>query len=198
MEAIEIEKRPEREDMDEDSGGRGNTALQGRNWCFTLNNPESQLDFDSPGIPWLSYAVWQAEMGDRGTYHFQGYMHFSRPVRLSGILKANNEMLKGSHLEIARGSHEDNEKYCTKEASRLEGPWRWGEKPKQGKVLGELRYNPHYRFMTAQEHKEESEARHFTIMNLPWVILHGHDQYNWISARDLKRARREDIDRTSM
>lgn len=42
------------------------------NWCFTINNPEGLLDFDT--LPPHKYCVYQEEIGENGTLHFQGYV----------------------------------------------------------------------------------------------------------------------------
>ncbi len=38
-----------------------------------------------------------------------------------------------AHWEISRGSVEQNIEYCTKEDSRIDGPWQIGTRPKPGK-----------------------------------------------------------------
>jgi len=49
--------------------------MQARCWCFTLNNPEEELAVNE----WdgIAYAVWQLEIGEEGTVHYQGYVNFS-------------------------------------------------------------------------------------------------------------------------
>lgn len=100
-----------------------------RNWCFTVNNPESQLF-----VPTLSnkiqFVVWQLEKGESGTPHYQGYCQMKNPVALPTVKAV---ICETAHLEIAKGTSEQNVTYCTKEP-RIEGPWRLGEiKASQGK-----------------------------------------------------------------
>jgi len=58
-----------------------------RFWCFTLNNPDGNLDVDL-AIPAVRYAVWQLEVGEEGTEHFQGYLELEKAngSRISRIL----------------------------------------------------------------------------------------------------------------
>lgn len=96
-----------------------------RFWMFTLN-------FADPTTCWLPtladlgkygrFLVCQEEQGDKGTYHIQGYFELSRGVRLSAVKK----MIPGAHFEIRRGTAEQAIAYCTKEETRLAGPYREG------------------------------------------------------------------------
>lgn len=96
---------------------------------FTLN-----FDKDCPclypkfkGDKLVGYAVWQHE---RVTHnHLQGYIQFKAPVRRTYV----NRLLGGrSHVEEARKGFEACYKYCTKEDSRLAGPWEYGTSVSQG------------------------------------------------------------------
>lgn len=63
-------------------------------------------------------------MGASGTPHFQFYIWFKSPVRISFLQKR----IKGGHFEKVT---EDNgaSSYCLKEDTRVLGPWEFGEKP---------------------------------------------------------------------
>lgn len=56
--------------------------------------------------------------------HFQGYIYYENARELSAVIK----QFKPRHVEIARGSADDNEKYCSKEMIEM----IYGEKPSQG------------------------------------------------------------------
>jgi len=96
-------------------------AKQTKYWCFTINNPHEQLVFD-PDV--VGFAVWQLERGERGTLHYQGYVEFKESKRLTG---AKRYFGCNPHLESRRGSQTDCIAYCTKESSRVLGPWKFGE-----------------------------------------------------------------------
>jgi len=92
---------------------------QGRFWCFTLNNPEHSLE-DWPDS--VSYYIYQGEIGENGTYHFQGYIEFKSNQRLSYC----KQILPTAHWELRRGTAAEARDYCQKEDSRVEGPWEFG------------------------------------------------------------------------
>ncbi|AGI95802.1 replication-associated protein [Starling circovirus] len=89
---------------------RGSAA---KRWCFTLNNPtEEEI---AAVKAWqhseYHYAIVGKEKGEQGTPHLQGFIHLKKKVRLTSLKK----VLQRAHWEKARGSDEDNEKYCSKE-----------------------------------------------------------------------------------
>lgn len=96
---------------------------------FTQNNPEGLLgesDFRAIGA---RYLVFQEEVGDLGTHHLQGYVEMRQPVRFSHF----REVIPGAHWEPAKGTSDECEEYCTKEETRVGGPYRWGSRGGQGK-----------------------------------------------------------------
>jgi len=93
---------------------------------FTLNNPESnELPEQWPA----QYIVWQRERGENGTEHLQGYCHFGALKRLAALKK----ICAQAHWEPRMGTHEQAKTYCTKEETRIAGPWTKGDEPQQGK-----------------------------------------------------------------
>jgi hypothetical protein len=105
------------------------STTQAKNWMFTLNNPE-ESDHESIA-QWdkLRWCVWQKEKGENGTVHFQGYSVFESNVRLSFLKK----LCPRAHWEKRLGNHEQAKEYCTKEETRIEGPWTVGEEPCHGR-----------------------------------------------------------------
>lgn len=84
-----------------------------RRWCFTYNNPENPPIYDEAVH---KYLVYQLEKGEnKGTEHYQGYVHFKKPKRLSACVK----WLPGAHFESARGSEAQCRAYCTKTETRV-------------------------------------------------------------------------------
>jgi len=88
-----------------------------KNYVFTYNN------YDNPGMerliqfarrPVVRYGIAGREVGGHtGTRHLQGYFEFDRPVRLDWIKREAG--VAALHLEIAKGSQEQNIEYCSKE-----------------------------------------------------------------------------------
>lgn len=109
---------------------RGST--QARRWCYTLNNPSNEEKDFFRGLTEhdARYGICQLESGEKGTVHLQGYLEFASPKRLSWL---KNRFNARAHWEKARGTLHDNKRYCSKEETRLEGPWEFGRLPKQGR-----------------------------------------------------------------
>jgi len=69
---------------------------KGRSWLITKNNPGATV---FPGEwPHIRYAVWQLEMGESGTAHYQMYLNFKEPVRMAFIRKL--EGIEKCHCEV--------------------------------------------------------------------------------------------------
>lgn len=95
---------------------RGTSA---KNWCFTWNNPSGLIDLDElHDNHELARGIFQEEVGANGTHHLQGYLGFKVRRNLAWLkLHVEDE----AHYEIARGTPQDNEEYCSKEDTRLAG-----------------------------------------------------------------------------
>jgi len=107
--------------MDTESEPIVQTNKPQRHWIFTLNNPDSLLDIsDCPGI---RYCIYQEEVGENGTLHFQGYLELARAQRLSWLRR----WLPNAHFEPRRGTREQARAYCTKEETRVGGPYEHGD-----------------------------------------------------------------------
>lgn len=96
---------------------KGNTRSfsASKRWCFTLNNytPEELEQLCANCAKFTSFSVYgkEGEGADR-TPHIQGYVEFAtrvRPLRLF-----NNPRI---HWEKAKGTKEQNVKYCSKEGT---------------------------------------------------------------------------------
>ncbi len=101
-----------------------------RAWCFTLNRRgEEPLPPVWTALPaGTKYLVFQKEKGE--CEHYQGYVCFTQAVIMNTVKTRLG--CDWVHLEAAKGSAAQNKTYCTKEETRLEGPWELGEPPKQG------------------------------------------------------------------
>lgn len=96
---------------------------QSMNWCFTVNNPTA----DDKPLEWeCNFVIYQLETGEDGTPHLQGYVEFGKYKRLSGAKKVNRR----AHWEMRAGTQQQAIDYCTKEATRTDGPWEKGTKVK--------------------------------------------------------------------
>lgn len=92
---------------------------QAKRWCFTLNNYSSEevssitALFDREDV---QYLVFGYEVGESGTQHLQGYIHFTIAKRFSFV----QESIPRAHLEVARGSNEQASEYCKKDGNFVE------------------------------------------------------------------------------
>jgi len=87
-----------------------------RCWCFTINNFTASDWF---AVRYLfkkaNYGICGEEVGEKGTPHLQGYIHLDNALSLSAMRK----QLTRSHLTVAHGSDEDNQRYCSKENKNI-------------------------------------------------------------------------------
>lgn len=101
--------------------------------CFTLNNySEEDVTRLESSARQFTYLVFQRERGtEGGTPHLQGFAHAPNPRALSGWKRVIGGR---AHIEVARGSAEQNREYCTKEETREPGtiPFEYGTLPAQG------------------------------------------------------------------
>ncbi len=93
----------------------GNTKRKrGRNYCFTLNNPEIEMaqiiQVIIKDYPDLKYCIGN-EIGESGTKHLQGFLSFKNPMSFSTLKK----YLPKSHIEICKGGKNANLAYCKKD-----------------------------------------------------------------------------------
>lgn len=109
------------------------TTQSSRRWCFTINNYDndnSDLHLQHVrsvlALPKVRYAIFGKERGVlNGTPHLQGYIAFKTMQRFSALKKA----FPTAHLEVARGTEEQNFEYCSKEGDYEE----FGTRKEQGR-----------------------------------------------------------------
>lgn len=129
-----------------------NSNAAAKYWCFTLNNPDAR-DWDGEAaarlaeigaapeeverarapIPrilfdpeHMTYLVYQLEIGESGTEHYQGYVEFAKKIRFSQAKK----FLQDPRMHVEkRGKYSTSSAaaaYCKKEDGRVDGPWEYG------------------------------------------------------------------------
>ena len=94
--------------------------------CFTLNNYELEdieafenfIDNDNG----IVYAIVGQEIGEQGTPHLQGFVHYNEDRKKCGINFWKNKLPNGkrAHFEAARGTDEQNKAYCEKDGIYIE------------------------------------------------------------------------------
>lgn len=86
-----------------------------KRYCFTLNNySDKEVDELTKSLLSLNTKyIFGYEVGESGTPHLQGYFELPRKKSFSSMINLLNN--KRIHLECAKGSQDDNIKYCSKD-----------------------------------------------------------------------------------
>lgn len=98
-----------------------------RNWFFTCHD----TDWSPKEIPTekVKYAVWQLERGEKTQKdHLQGYIEFHAQMTMTAMKKIHST----ANWQERKGTQQQVIDYCTKEETRVDGPWTIGELKKQG------------------------------------------------------------------
>lgn len=101
--------------------------MKRRNYVFTSFKNNFTLD----GREGIRGAVYQQEQcPDTGRKHYQGYVEFDSPTRLSRAREILGD--PSAHLESRRGTRAEAIAYCEKTDTRVAGPWYIGSFPNTG------------------------------------------------------------------
>lgn len=87
-----------------------------KRWVFTMHKPTR---FDKPHL-WddVYMCVYQLEKSSGGSFHYQGYVEFTKPKTFLEMKQFHPTMF----CQPARSSALHNIRYCTKQASRVVNP----------------------------------------------------------------------------
>jgi len=100
-----------------------------RNWCFRLNNYTDDEYVLIKNIE-CKYIVVGKEVGESGTPHLQGYVHFANAKAFTAVQK----LIKRAHLEVMRGTALEASTYCKKDGVFFEN----GDHPKTAAYGGKM------------------------------------------------------------
>ena len=101
-------------------------------FCWTLNN-WTEADIASIKNIECRYMVFGYEIGESGTPHLQGYLHFKKQLRFSTV----KGLIPRAHIEERKGTVEQAAAYCKKDGEFWESgslpmsPVEKGEKSKE-------------------------------------------------------------------
>lgn len=113
----------------------GRSNLRYKAWCFTLYSEDAPT-FNESKMEYLCYGREVCPTTNRR--HIQGYVSFKVRQRFS----CAKTLVPGAHLERARGSSEENYKYCSKDGDFTE----FGTRPSHSG-----RVNPFHQILAAAE-----------------------------------------------
>lgn len=115
-------------------------SMSAKNWCFTWNGAdESKYDnlathfTEGNGPTDCQYIIFQLEKGESGNVHIQGYVQFTKRASFTQVKDNFGRLVDGAHIEKAKGSAKQNKLYCSKEETRLKGPYEYGLMTSAGK-----------------------------------------------------------------
>lgn len=96
-------------------------------WFLTINNWGPLDDNTLWKEDTYQYVMAQYEVGEEGTPHIHACLYYKRGKSFEQMKK----QYPTAHLEIV-GHWDKCVKYCSKEDTRVDGPYEWGEPPAQG------------------------------------------------------------------
>ena len=104
-----------------------------RNWIVTWFAPDKEFDKMLEVLKGLVlFFIGQIEKcPTTNREHLQIFLNYAKPVRHSAIQK----ILKGAHCEIAKFTEKSIE-YCSKEETRVRGPYHHGTDPRTRMLKG--------------------------------------------------------------
>lgn len=90
-------------------------VIRTRGYCFTLNNPQEGDEETLLGLGY-KYITFGREVGNNGTPHLQGYIHFAHPQRFTTVKR----MVQRWHVEPRNGTIQQAITYCHKDGDYVE------------------------------------------------------------------------------
>lgn len=99
-------------------------TARSKHYCFTINNPALEPQAQINQLQSISdYIVFQEELSDSGTTHYQGYLALKTKQRITALNKVQQ-----AHWTVARDI-QASIAYCQKEDTRVSGPYFYGTPP---------------------------------------------------------------------
>lgn len=107
-----------------------NGGRPARHWCFTIWS--DNFDHESAAELVRGMVVQKELCPSTNRIHWQGYLEFSQPIRMSGVKKLFGD--DTMHLGTRFSGRDNCIDYCSKSRTRVDGPWMYGScKVKSGK-----------------------------------------------------------------
>lgn len=85
-------------------------ATKARKYCYTSFSEDEEPVYDSSEMNYMIYGKETCPI--TGRKHFQGYVEFKKQKTFNQAIR---HLPHGAHLEVARGSFDQNRDYCIKE-----------------------------------------------------------------------------------
>lgn len=150
--------------------------MQGTRWIFTIKSGEFQTE--KVDVSKIKYIVFQLEKGEGENHfeHYQGYMVLKSNHKLPGVKKIL--ACDSAHLEVCHGTHDQCIAYCTKEETRIAGPWEHGD----SKACGQGKRND---VSAALEHLQQGGVKRLLSEMPEFVLSHGAKVQKYIEIKSM-------------
>lgn len=102
-----------------------------RGFSVTVNNPDGDVSefFDRLSQhAVIDHAAWQLEVGAEGTPHIQAAIYFHCQRTVGQAIRIIHRAYPTAHVEYSR-NYARLVEYVTKDESRQDGPWEFGDRP---------------------------------------------------------------------
>lgn len=96
-----------------------------RSFCFTIFGEWDKSPLESDDFKCA--VVQQEKCPETGKLHYQGFGMLQTPKRVTAIKKLL--CCESAHIEKTKGTPQQAWDYCTKEDTRVDGPWEFGPRP---------------------------------------------------------------------
>lgn len=108
-----------------------------RDWMLTISADKHDRQEVEDMLDTLGAYIFQQEEGNETGYpHFQAFLQLTSPVHMKTLKnKLKKAGFDDAHIEMRKGTVRDCVDYCSKEETRVAGPWKGGDidlKNKQG------------------------------------------------------------------
>lgn len=97
--------------------------------CYRIfTEEERETVFNHPDVQYAQFQLEECPTSKR--LHLQGWMQLKTQLRIESIQRIF--LGEKIHVEAIRGTPEDNQIYTSKEESKIDGPWTYGEMKNPG------------------------------------------------------------------
>lgn len=152
---------------------------QGKNWAITSFELPKILDTTD-----INYIIGQEEQCPKtGRHHYQIYTQFIKKKYLTGVQKIFG---KNGHYELAKGTPEQNIKYCSKPESRTLNGWKiekgtpigQGTRTDLNTIVADLATHRDLRKVLEDQDQRTTAVRYIRHLQV-FLELTGQNHRNW-------------------
>lgn len=157
-----------------------------RNWLFTLNNPTEEECPKKWKLDLLKLVIYQEEVGETGTPHYQGYVEFTTPRRITTLKTISPR----AHWETRSGTRDQAVLYVTKDDTRTQFPQGWSARnPNEWTTFNPEDVNSFWSYlgfkkMPEAKSSDKDYANKRRLLNIKDKLLNGSTSVKQVSLDD--------------